>query len=209
MSANPPSSPSLNALSLTAGSVIVFEGLDKAGKSTQLDRMKLAVDPVGTTFVHMPSGFGGFTSGVYAVLEEKDTAPSHPLARQLAHLACHSESMPKLAEKARRGALVLDRWWWSTLAYGWYGRGEADLGIDEPTMRNLIESIWAPIRADLVFLFLNAYEADDNNVDGVAEGYKQVADQSPVTVVRVPDMAEEDTHKFLVAELNRLGIIAG
>ena len=208
MSSNPPPSPS-TVLTLTSGSVIVFEGLDKAGKSTQLDRMKQAIDHTGTTFAHMPSGFGGFTAGVYAVLENKDTTPSHALARQLAHLACHSESMPALVEKARHGALVLDRWWWSTLAYGWYGKGETDLGIDEPTFRNLIEAIWSPIRADLVFLFLHAYEADSNNVDGVAEGYQQIADQSPATVVRVPAMEEDDTHGFLVAELNRLGVVAG
>lgn len=209
MPSNPTPSPSTNALTLTSGSVIVFEGLDKAGKSTQLDRMKQTIDPVGTTFAHMPSGFSGFTAGVYGVLENKDTTPSHPLARQLAHLACHSESMPTLVEKARSGALVLDRWWWSTLAYGWYGKGETDIGIDEPTFRNLIEGVWAPIPADVVFLFLHAYEADSNNVDGVAEGYQKIADQSPVTVIRVPALEESDTHEFLVAELNRLGIIAG
>lgn len=202
---NPPSS----ALTLTAGSVIVFEGLDKAGKSTQLERIRKAVDPAGTTFAHMPSGLSGFTAAVYAVLENKDTTPTHPLARQLAHLTCHSESMPTLVEKARSGALVLDRWWWSTLAYGWYGRGESVFGIQELTFRSLIEEIWAPIRADVIFLFLHTYESDRNNVDGVAGGYQTVADKSPATVVRVPAMAEDDTHEFLTAELKRLGLAHG
>lgn len=209
MSSNPLSNPSSSPLTLTAGSVVVFEGLDKAGKSTQLDRMKQAIDPVGTTFAHMPSGFSGFTAGVYAVLEDKDTAPTDPLARQLAHLSCHSESMPTLVEKASSGALVLDRWWWSTLAYGWYGGGETGLGMDEHTFRTVIEAIWAPIRADIVFLFLHAHEADRNNVDGVSEGYQTIADQSLVTVVRVPAMAEDETHGFLAAELKRLGLVAG
>jgi hypothetical protein len=209
MSSNPSVSWSPSPLTLTAGSVVVFEGLDKAGKSTQLDRMKQAIDLAGTTFAHMPSGFGSFTTGVYAVLEDKDTAPTDPVARQLAHLACHSESMPTLVEKASSGALVLDRWWWSTLAYGWYGRGETDFGIDEHTFRTLIDAIWAPIRADVVFLFLHAHEADSNNVDGVSEGYQTIADQSPVPVVRVPVMAEDETHQFLAAELKRLGLVAG
>lgn len=200
---------SMNRLSLAPGSVIVFEGIDKAGKSTQLDRMEQAVDPADTTFAHMPSGFDGFTAGVYALLEDKDTAPTDPLARQLAHLACHSEAMPTLMEKVSQGALVLDRWWWSTLAYGWYGKGEIDLGIDEHTLRTLIEAIWAPIRADVVFLFLHAYEADSNNVDGVAQGYQTLADESPVTVVRVGAMAEAETYEFVAAELLRLGLVAG
>lgn len=204
-------SPNLSPshLTLTAGSVVVFEGLDKAGKSTQLDRMKQAIDPAGTTFAHMPSGFSGFTTGVYGVLEDTHTAPIDPLARQLAHLSCHRESMPTLVEKTSSGALVLDRWWWSTLAYGWYGRGETDLGIDEHTFRTLIEATWAPIRADVVFLFSHAHEADSNNVDGVSDGYQTIADASPLAVVRVPVMAEGETHEFLVAELKRLGLVAG
>lgn len=195
-----------SSLTLKAGSVVVFEGLDKAGKSTQLARMKEVINAAGTTFVHMPSGFSDFTARLYRVLE--DAPPRSPLARQLSHLACHSEAMPTLVATTSGGALVLDRWWWSTLAYGWYGRGETDLSIDEHTFRNLVDSIWTPIRADVVFLFLHAYAADGNNVDGVAEGYDKIADQSPITVVRVPIMAEDETHEFLVAELKRLGIAA-
>lgn len=166
----------------------------------------------------MPSGFTGFTGGVYALLEDQDTQPTDLLARQLAHLACHSESMPTLATKAKSGALVLDRWWWSTLAYGWYGRGKVDLGIDERTFRTLTEAIWAPLfteaiwaplSADVVFLFRHAYEADSNNVDGVSKGYQTIADQSPTTVIHVPALGEEETHELLVGELRRLGLIDG
>lgn len=168
--------------------------------------MKKVINAGDATFVHMPSAFSDFTARLYRVLE--DAPPTSPLARQLSHLACHSEAMPSLVETTSGGALVLDRWWWSTLAYGWYGRGETDLGIDEHTFRSLIDSIWTPILADVVFLFLHAYAADSNNVDGVAEGYDKIADQSAMTVVRVPVMAEDETHEFLVAELKRLGIAA-
>lgn len=120
------------------------------------------------------------------MLEDKDTAPTAPLARQLAHLACHSESMPVLVERSHGGALVLDRWWWSTLAYGWYGGGATSIGVDESTFRTLISAIWAPIHADVVFLFLQSHEADNNNLDGVAAGYQAIANQSPIPVVYVP-----------------------
>lgn len=88
-------------LALAPGSVVVFEGLDKAGKSTQLDRMKQVIDPAHTTFAHMPSGFTEFTAAIYAVLEDGSTTPTDPLARQLTHLACHRESMHTLVEKSR------------------------------------------------------------------------------------------------------------
>lgn len=73
-------SPNLSPshLTLTAGSVVVFEGLDKAGKSTQLDRMKQAIDPASTTFVHMPSGFSGFTTGVYGCWRTRTRRRSIP-----------------------------------------------------------------------------------------------------------------------------------
>lgn len=200
------SNPSPGALRLRAGSVIVFEGIDKAGKSTQLERMKRAIDPVSTTFAHMPSGFSDFTAGVYALLEDKRTAPTAPLAQQLTHLACHSESMTTLVDKATHGALVLDRWWWSTLAYGWYFKGEDTLGIDERTFRALIETVWAPIHADVVFLFLHAYAADSNNADAITRGYLTIAEHSPVAVVVVPPMTEDETHTFVMAKLQRYGL---
>lgn len=196
-------------LTLKPGTIVVFEGLDKAGKSTQLGRIKKSLDPASTTYAHMPSAFSEFTAGLYALLEDKTTAPSGQLARQLAHLACHSEAMPALVETASRGALVLDRWWWSTLAYGWYGRGESDLGLDENTFRALIDAIWAPINADVVFLFLHAFAQDDNNVDGVARGYQTIGEQSPATVVQVPAMSEDATHGFLLEELKRLDLVVG
>src|ERR1700684_2846410 len=100
----------------------------------------------------MPSGCTAFTQGLYRVLEHEP--PSSELARQLGHLACHCENMPELVRAAQSRALVLDRWWWSTVAYGWYGGDIQQTGISEAAFRELIARIWAPIPASMVFLFL-------------------------------------------------------
>jgi thymidylate kinase len=101
------------------GSVVVFEGLDRTGKSTQLERLSgLSWKPPGPVFAHMPSGLTSLTSSIYTVTEHEDI--SSPLARQLLHLACHAENMHALVAGSSQGGLVLDRWWWSTMAYGWY-----------------------------------------------------------------------------------------
>ncbi|WP_100515232.1 MazG nucleotide pyrophosphohydrolase domain-containing protein [Mycobacteroides abscessus] len=201
----PPTVPSRPArdLVLKPGTVVVFEGLDKAGKSTQRDLLESVLDDTSTTFAHMPSGFTDFTRRLYRLLETQP--PTRTLARQLAHLSCHSDSIAELFDATKRGALVLDRWWWSTLAYGWYANPNS-LGISEATFRSLIEQIWAPIRADVVFVFLHPHLPDDNNAPGVQAGYEALADD-PDHVVIIEPMSESDTHDFIVAELRRRRLI--
>ena len=204
-----PPSPNVTAeqavVALRPGVVVVFEGLDKAGKSTQLDLLRGAVDPTSATFAHMPSGFAEFTRRVYRVLETKP--PTTALARQLAHLSCHSESIDDLIGALEGGALVLDRWWWSTLAYGWYANPDS-LGISKEDFAALIDQIWHRVEADVVFLFLTAHAGDENNVPGVKEGYEAIAATSELgRVVLVPAMPEEETHHFVVAELARRGLL--
>lgn len=58
---------------LAPGSVVVFEGLDKAGKSTQLDLLKANTSAEGTLFTHMPSGLTPFTTQPLRALGEPTT----------------------------------------------------------------------------------------------------------------------------------------
>lgn len=190
---------------IVPGSVIVFEGLDKAGKSTQLDFLRTRVAPGETLFTHMPSGLTEFSRQLYSLLEA--SPPGSGLGRQLAHLASHSENISKIIEAAAAGSLVLDRWWWSTMAYGWYGGDIPDTGLSESAFRELIECIWAPVTASIVFLFLAPREDDANNVDGVADGYRNLAARHIGNVALVPALTPDDTHKFIVDALNEAGLI--
>jgi len=194
---------------LRPGAVVVFEGLDKAGKSTQLDSLEREADPATAVFAHMPSGRGlpgtsRFTEGVYNLLENH--APTSGLGKQLAHLACHCEHMPALIDATRSKALVLDRWWWSTLAYGWHAQAVQDSGIAESTFRDLIATVWRPIQASIVFLFLSAREIDANNVDGVEHGYREMASTHTGEVHVVPALSKDATHDYVVRALGEAGI---
>lgn len=93
------------------------------------------------------------------------------------------------------------------MAYGWYGGDIADTGLSEAAFRELIECIWAPVNASAVFLFLTPREDDPNNVDGVAEGYRQLAARNDNEVVLVPDMPAADTHQFIVSALRDADLI--
>jgi dTMP kinase len=112
------------SLHLTTGSLVVFEGLDRSGKSTQIKRLS-ALDWVAPAprFIHMPSGMTDLTKNIYSLTENSKI--SSPLARQLLHIACHAENIEPIADARVRHGLFLDRWWWSTVAYGWYGAGLA------------------------------------------------------------------------------------
>jgi thymidylate kinase len=184
--------------------VIVFEGLDKAGKSTQLELLRTRVSPNGALFTHMPSGLTDFSRQLYSLLETRP--PSSGLARQLAHLASHSENISKIREATGAGSLVLDRWWWSTMAYGWYGGDIPDTGLSESAFRELIECIWAPVTASIVFLFLTPREDDANNVDGVADGYRALAAGHGSNVALVPALTPDETHVFIVDTLREAGL---
>ena len=48
------------------------------------------------------------------------------------------------------GAVVLDRWWWSTWAYGWFGGSIKDSGMPKEVFERLIASVWDGIEAQVV-----------------------------------------------------------
>ncbi|MFJ5859882.1 dTMP kinase [Pseudarthrobacter sp. NPDC092439] len=196
-----------NIFSIKRGSLVVFEGLDKAGKSTQVDRFKaLAWEHPAPQFAHMPSGLTSLTGAVYELLE--NVKPESQLARQLLHLACHAENVPEIIRQRQDSAVILDRFWWSTVAYGWHGGRIGESGLEWSAFMNLVDAIWGQLAPDLVFLFINAYDDDSNNNDQVEQGYRALAKEFEERTVLVPRLAKEQTTRFIVDELTRRGIAA-
>jgi len=193
-------------LQLRPGALVVLEGLDRSGKSTQRDRLaKLAWAQPPPVFVHMPSGLTELTAGIYSLTER--VAIRSSWARQLLHLACHAENMPAITEARRQGGVVLDRWWWSTVAYGWYAGQLATAGITKALFRGVIDSVWAGQTADIVFLFTTPFEHDELNRDEVARGYTDLAAEHPAITVTVPMAAAEATTAFLITTMRDRGLL--
>lgn len=192
-------------LRLKPGSLIVFEGVDKAGKSTQVEQLrKLPWAEPAPHFAHLPSGETPLTARIYELLEAVE--PESQLAKQLLHLACHAENTPAITRQLRRSAVILDRFWWSTVAYGWHGGRMGSSGLEWSAFSNLIDSVWRELTPDLVFLFLSAHEADSNNRDAVERGYRKLADGFPARTVLVPLLSVEDTSGFIRAEIVKRGL---
>jgi len=200
---------SLTAMSLhlRPGCLIVFEGLDRSGKSTQIGRLSALDWAVpGPRFAHMPSGLTDLTRSIYSLTENRRI--SSPLARQLLYIACQAESIGPIAEARVRHGLFLDRWWWSTVAYGWYGAGLAGSGLKESVFFGLIESIWSSQQADVVFLFMTPHESDSLNRDEVRSGYAALAAEYEAITVAVPPVGTEETTDFILARLRIRELLA-
>lgn len=191
----------MTSLVLKPGTLLVLEGLDKTGKSTQSQALRHVLDPATTHHVHMPSGMTAFTDETYSMLESPFRAPASRVAKQLAHLACHAESVPLIQKLLTSHAVVLDRWWWSTLAYGWYSGDFPASGVTQHTVRNLIDGIWSPLTASALFLFDKPYEHDANNSDPILDGYHKIADANPALTVHVPRGEPEVVTSVILAAL--------
>jgi dTMP kinase len=191
---------------LRSGSLVVLEGLDRTGKSTQRDRLSALnwTDP-GPVFIHMPSGLTQLTTEIYALTER--TKIGSALARQLLHLACHAGNMAAISDARQRRGVFLDRWWWSTVAYGWYAGHLAEAGVSEVAFFGMINAIWSSQSADLVFLFNSPFEHDELNRDEVLRGYAALAEEYSEITVIVPPGDQETTTDFLIDHLRHRDLL--
>lgn len=184
----------------------MLEGPDAAGKTTQRRALEaLAWRPPGPAIAHMPSGATHVGRAVYDLTERGPV--DSPLARQLLHLAAHAENLPVLrAERAARG-IILDRWWWSTVAYGWFAGGLRGQ-LAEDAFFGAIQMVWRGFSADLVLVFSPLADKDAGPVRNVIQGYEWLAEHHKGSVVRVPPGTVDATTGFLVEQLRLAGIVS-
>lgn len=193
-----------SALTLRPGALVVLEGLDGAGKSTQRDILsQRAWAPPGPRFMHMPSGTTALTEDIYRVTEHHRI--DSLLARQLLHLACHAENRPHLEDARSRFGVILDRWWWSTVAYGWFGG--LDAVVPRERFFGAVDMVWSGLQADVVFLFAASHTDDRKNTEAILRGYRWLAERQPDVAVEVPGGDIPSVTAFILDELGRRGLL--
>jgi thymidylate kinase len=108
---------------------VVFEGVDGTGKTFFSGKLATYYKMTNPSIKLYAGSFPGHTPGtlgewVYRLHHDEVTSPSKqsiaPAALQLLHVAAHidillSYILPTLHEQ--NGAVILDRFWWSTYAY--------------------------------------------------------------------------------------------
>lgn len=154
-----PERPSLSEPQRTQrAALIVFEGPDEMGKSSLARSLVADLLTEGRSVLY--KAFPGTETGtvghlVYQLHHNSHSVglarPIRPATQQMLHVAAHIEAieqdiLPRLKELA---SVVLDRFWWSTWAYG------AAAGVAQKLLDKIVDieiATWGPIVPDAVFL---------------------------------------------------------
>lgn len=195
--------------------LIVLEGIDGCGKSTQVERIDRALRERGIIPLRLREP-GGTILGeqVRTLLLDKATEAC-PTAELFGYLTaraqlCHAVMAPALA---RGDTILLDRFWYSTMAYQAYG-----LGLDPQRVRAAIELAVGGVRADFAgWLSVPPLEAQRRRAaargedriearglayqEKVCAGYEVMAGEGLLTVIdaqRPPDAIFSDLWSRLI-----------
>jgi dTMP kinase len=130
--------------------LIVFEGIDGCGKTTQADRLcaRLAKMKVPMRRLREPGGTA-LGEAMRAILLDPATHAC-PVAELFGYLQARAQLVEEVLKPAlaRGEAVVLDRFYHSTLAYQAYG-----LGLDREQVRGANALALAGLEADLALWF--------------------------------------------------------
>jgi thymidylate kinase len=140
-----------------SGNLFIFEGLDGVGKSTLAEKVAEKLRKSGTDVLLL--SFPGRESNtigdlVYSIHHNPQSFGINrisPTSLQLLHIAAHIDCIenriiPSLAEGK---TVILDRYWWSTVAYG-IATGIGKEVLD--AMINLEIILWGKIKPSILFL---------------------------------------------------------
>jgi len=127
--------------------LIVFEGIDGCGKTTQVERLVARLRERGVAHRVLREPGGTVLGEQQRALLLDPATQACPTAELFGYLQaraqlCHEVIAPALAAGE---LLILDRFWYSTIAYQAYG-----LGLDETQVRAAIALAVGSVRADLV-----------------------------------------------------------
>lgn len=190
-------------IAMKPGAFVVLEGLDATGKSTQNLRLNKAAHgqlPGGEGhhlfkepphFTRQPAGTDELGKEIYALTESDHEMTAW--TRQFLHLASHANHYQNsIIPILRSGRSVfMDRCWWSTFAYGFWGTAIQETMEPEEflSIAQLPTQGWLP---DLVLLFMEPYHIDRHNTPSVVAGYEWLEDYvggdtkfGPSTVKRI------------------------
>lgn len=133
-----------------AGKLIVFEGLDASGKSTQARRLARRLEAAGVDVVSTREPGGTpIAESLRTVLLERQHQALLPFSELLLFMVSRAQNTHEVilpALRARR-TVIASRYRLSSLAYQGYGRG-----LDLELIRDLNEAATAGTQSDITFL---------------------------------------------------------
>lgn len=173
------------------GKLIVFEGVDAAGKTTLsnelCESLHLNHQPVKQCQFpgKQPGTLGELVYRIHHLHSSDFGLPTiDPCSLQLLHIAAHVDAIESKIKPALYGGewVILDRFWWSTYVYG------LDSGVQESQLRDMINVeilAWGKISPDIVFLVDSEIPLRDDETNSKAwqrkrQAYNRLADNKSI-----------------------------
>ncbi len=193
------------------GKLIVFEGVEGCGKTTQLERSRqwLEARHPNVISTREPGGTQ-LGAGIRQLLLQSEDEPIHDRTELLLYAADRAQHVEKfLRPQLERGALILcDRYTDSTIAYQGYGRGLDLKLIDQlnQVATSGLQSdltLWLDLPVELGFERMKQRGKRDRIEQAsldfhrrVQAGFVRLAQENPDRIVRIDSSGSE----FSVAE---------
>lgn len=141
------------------GQLIVFEGVDGVGKSTLAKNLadelqKNNVDVLLLSFPgHEPKTLGNLIYSLHHRAVSFGIDQISPTSLQTLHIAAHIDCIESriLPALTKGKTVILDRYWWSTVAYG-LTSGIAKKNLD--AMVDLERLVWGDIKPTILFFIM-------------------------------------------------------
>lgn len=177
-----------NKFSTLRSGIYVFEGIDNVGKTTIVNELKEKLSKeidCECEIVAFP-GNEERTLGalVYDIHHHKNKYFDYAIndaSLQLLHVASHIDLIQRklLKECSYKKIILMDRFWWSTYAYGLAGTLERDI-INTILTSEL--KYWEKIRINRIFLLERKnrekdYDTDKDNI--ILQNYRGLASKEP------------------------------
>ena len=128
--------------------LIVFEGIECSGKSTQINHLLKYLKKIKKDFVSLREPGGTKNSELIRSLILNNRNNFNPLTDTLLYLASRSEFIKNVVLKYyKKRILIIDRFYYSTIAYQHYG-----FGVKKKLIIDINKEILKKINPSIIFL---------------------------------------------------------
>ena len=174
---------------ITCAGIYVFEGIDNVGKTTIIQKLKQRIcetteyNCINIAFPgNEPRTLGSLVYDIHHRMGEYFDVPISDVSLQLMHVAAHIDMIQREIVSLSKSSniILMDRFWWSTYAYGLVGT----LGGEEIVQAILTPELmcWKSISIKKIFLLEREnrereYEADKDAA--IVHNYRELAKGEP------------------------------
>jgi thymidylate kinase len=180
--------------------LVVFEGPDQVGKSTIIKSLekkfeKRKINYASLSFPGNEEGtLGSLVYNIHHDYKKYEINSLSPSSLQTLHVASHIDIIErKIKPLIKKNTIILlDRYWWSTIAYGKL-TGLTDDFLDK--LIDLEKTVWENISPAIVFLIKKSFSSEKNASNNEVWEYylsivKKFSDKNRIEIIKNENLTE-------------------